>query len=200
MTNMSNHPQTHGPEPTERPVPDAWDWTAATTRQAGQQNTSHTNTEAANKKHPTQNGRPTQMQAPGQHKHMHAPQTNELRPPGPARQSRIPCYAPPPWCTHHCAQRKDASPASRRAAQKGHSKHSKEATPLRRRTNNSKPAKLQFPPSQCHTSYKAKKPDATTEPSNARPAAPTQGGQSRHAQDHRPNTTARQTVEDRIQQ
>ncbi|KAK5603373.1 hypothetical protein CRENBAI_008975 [Crenichthys baileyi] len=37
--------------------------------------------------------------------------------------------------------------------------------------------------------YKAKKPDATAEPSNARHAAPTLGGQSRCTQDHRPNTT-----------
>ncbi|KAK5612750.1 hypothetical protein CRENBAI_007600 [Crenichthys baileyi] len=49
----------HGAEPTERPVPDAWHQSPATTRKAGQQNMSHTNTEATNKK---QNGRPTQMQ------------------------------------------------------------------------------------------------------------------------------------------
>ncbi|KAK5606346.1 hypothetical protein CRENBAI_022876 [Crenichthys baileyi] len=39
----------------------------------GATNTSHTDTEAANKPHPTQNDRPTQMQAPGQHRHMHPP-------------------------------------------------------------------------------------------------------------------------------
>ncbi|MED6246077.1 hypothetical protein ATANTOWER_012468 [Ataeniobius toweri] len=41
--------------------------------QEPQQNTSHNNTEATNKKTPTQNGRPPQMQAPGQHRHMHPP-------------------------------------------------------------------------------------------------------------------------------
>ncbi|MEQ2300596.1 hypothetical protein AMECASPLE_027381 [Ameca splendens] len=105
---MPNHPRTHGAEPTKRPVPNAWHRTAATTRQAGQQNTSHTNTEAANKKHLSQNVRPTQIQAPGQHRHMHTPQTNELRPPGLARQSSRPRDAPP-------CQGKDASPASRKA-------------------------------------------------------------------------------------
>ncbi|KAK5605691.1 hypothetical protein CRENBAI_007643 [Crenichthys baileyi] len=51
MTNMPSHPQTHGAEPTECPVPVATPagyWTAATTRPAGQQNTSHNNTEAGN--------------------------------------------------------------------------------------------------------------------------------------------------------
>ncbi|MEQ2241860.1 hypothetical protein ILYODFUR_029739, partial [Ilyodon furcidens] len=86
-------PPNHGAEPTECPVPDAWQRTTATTRQAGQQNTSHT--KGANKKHPTQNGRPTQMQAPGQHRHMHAPQTNEPRPPWPTRKSSRPRDAPP---------------------------------------------------------------------------------------------------------
>ncbi|MEQ2299228.1 hypothetical protein AMECASPLE_013167 [Ameca splendens] len=55
-------PRTHGAEPTEHLVPDARHRTAATTRQTGQQNTSHTNTEAADKPHPPQNGRPTQIQ------------------------------------------------------------------------------------------------------------------------------------------
>ncbi|KAK5614548.1 hypothetical protein CRENBAI_018502 [Crenichthys baileyi] len=85
-------PLNHGAETTERPVSDAWHKTTATTRQAGQQNTSHTNAEAANKKNPTQNGRPTQMQAPGQYRHMHAPQTNKPRPPGPARESSTGCH------------------------------------------------------------------------------------------------------------
>ncbi|KAK5617623.1 hypothetical protein CRENBAI_002689, partial [Crenichthys baileyi] len=48
--------------------------------------------------------------------------------------------------------------------------------------------------------YKAKKLNVTAEPSDARPAAPTLGGQSRCTQDHRPNTTAHHTVEDRTQQ
>ncbi|KAK5606569.1 hypothetical protein CRENBAI_018564 [Crenichthys baileyi] len=86
MTNMPNDPRTNGAKPAERPVPDAWHCTVATTRQAGQKKTSQNNTEAANKKHPTQNGRPTQMQAPGQHRHMHPPKTNKPKPPGPARQ------------------------------------------------------------------------------------------------------------------
>ncbi|MEQ2314738.1 hypothetical protein AMECASPLE_015221 [Ameca splendens] len=60
MTTMPNH-RTHGAEPTERPVPDAQQWTAAKTRQAGKQKSSHTKTEAANKPHPTQNVMPTQI-------------------------------------------------------------------------------------------------------------------------------------------
>ncbi|MEQ2159795.1 hypothetical protein GOODEAATRI_026943 [Goodea atripinnis] len=48
---------------------------------------------------------------------------------------------------------------------------------------------------QTPSQFKAEKPDATTEPSNARPAAHTCGDQSRRTQDHRPNTTALHTVE-----
>ncbi|MEQ2282198.1 hypothetical protein AMECASPLE_038026 [Ameca splendens] len=66
MTSTPSHPRTQGAEPTERPAPEAQHQTAATTRQAGQQNTSHSNTKATTKLHPTQNGWPTQMQAPGQ--------------------------------------------------------------------------------------------------------------------------------------
>ncbi|XP_047245507.1 extensin-like [Girardinichthys multiradiatus] len=57
------------------------------------------------------------------------------------------------------------------------------------------PANEQTPPQ-----YEAEKPDASAELSDARPASPTPGGQSRRAQDHRPNTTARHTVEDGMQQ
>ncbi|MED6295475.1 hypothetical protein CHARACLAT_032232 [Characodon lateralis] len=57
------------------------------------------------------------------------------------------------------------------------------------------PANEQTPPQ-----YEAEKPDARAEPSDARPAVPTPGGQSHHAQDHRPNTTARHTAEDGMQQ
>ncbi|KAK5613226.1 hypothetical protein CRENBAI_025886 [Crenichthys baileyi] len=47
--------------------------------------------------------------------------------------------------------------------------------------------------------YKAKKPDATATPNDARPAAPTHNGQSRTTQDHHPTTTACHTTEDRTQ-
>ncbi|KAK5604548.1 hypothetical protein CRENBAI_015580 [Crenichthys baileyi] len=57
------------------------------------------------------------------------------------------------------------------------------------------PADKQTPPQ-----YKVEKPDATDEPSNARPAASTLGGQSRHTQNRRTNTTAHYTAEDRTQQ
>ncbi|MEQ2299652.1 hypothetical protein AMECASPLE_017379 [Ameca splendens] len=57
------------------------------------------------------------------------------------------------------------------------------------------PADKQTPPQ-----YKAEKPDATTEPCDARPAVPTLGGQSRCAQDHCPNTTTCHIAEDRMQQ
>ncbi|KAK5617644.1 hypothetical protein CRENBAI_002380 [Crenichthys baileyi] len=66
----------------------------------------------------------------------------------------------------------------------------KHAPPTRNR-----PADKQTPPQ-----YKAEKADATTEPSNTRPAAPILKGQSRRAQDHCPNITARHTAEDRMQQ
>ncbi|MEQ2292758.1 hypothetical protein AMECASPLE_026176 [Ameca splendens] len=63
------------------------------------------------------------------------------------------------------------------------------------------------PPTRNHSAdkqtppqFKSKRPNATAEPSDARPAAPTHGGQSHHTQDHRPNTTARHTAEDRMQQ
>ncbi|MEQ2281707.1 hypothetical protein AMECASPLE_033166 [Ameca splendens] len=57
------------------------------------------------------------------------------------------------------------------------------------------PANEQTPPH-----YEAEKPNASAEPSDARPAAPTPGGQSRRAQDHRPNTAAHHTAEDGMQQ
>ncbi|MEQ2265761.1 hypothetical protein XENORESO_012187 [Xenotaenia resolanae] len=53
------------------------------------------------------------------------------------------------------------------------------------------PADKQTPPQ-----YKAEKPDAIAEPSDACPAAPTLGGQSCRTKDHRPNTTARHTAEE----
>ncbi|MEQ2180913.1 hypothetical protein GOODEAATRI_006142 [Goodea atripinnis] len=48
--------------------------------------------------------------------------------------------------------------------------------------------------------YEAEKPDASAELSDARPATPTPGGQSRRAQEHCPNTTPHHTVEDGMQQ
>ncbi|KAK5610522.1 hypothetical protein CRENBAI_003631, partial [Crenichthys baileyi] len=57
------------------------------------------------------------------------------------------------------------------------------------------PADKQTPPQ-----YKAEKPDATAEPSDACPAAPILGGQSHCAKDHCPITTALHTAEDRTQQ
>ncbi|KAK5620843.1 hypothetical protein CRENBAI_018021 [Crenichthys baileyi] len=73
MTSTPSHPRTQGAQPTERPVPDAGHQTTAKTRQAGQQNTSHSNTEAATKPRPIQNSTPTQKQAPGQDRYMHSP-------------------------------------------------------------------------------------------------------------------------------
>ncbi|MEQ2226735.1 hypothetical protein ILYODFUR_030358 [Ilyodon furcidens] len=142
---------------------------------------------------------------------------------------------------HHCAQGKDANPASQKAAQKGHSTHSKEAAlppemhPCQPSKNDrakpslgshqanatATPHILPFigrgmvkitnpkhtPPTRNHPAdkqtppqYKAEKPDATDEPSDASPSAPTLGGQSRCAHYHRPNTTACHTAEDRMQQ
>ncbi|MEQ2216898.1 hypothetical protein XENOCAPTIV_024835, partial [Xenoophorus captivus] len=57
------------------------------------------------------------------------------------------------------------------------------------------PANEQTPPQ-----YEAETPDASAEPSDTHPAAPMPGGQSRRAQDHHPNTTARHTVEDGMPQ
>ncbi|MEQ2237477.1 hypothetical protein ILYODFUR_023473 [Ilyodon furcidens] len=135
MTNMPKHPKPWG---RANRAPDVWHQTAATTRQWGQHNTSHTNTEVANKKHPTQNGRPTQMQTPGQHRQMYAPQTNEPRSPRPARQLSRPSDAPP--CLPPC-------PRERRqpSKQKGGTEHTakRPVSPQRRRTTNIHPSQAE---------------------------------------------------------
>ncbi|MEQ2232101.1 hypothetical protein ILYODFUR_007750 [Ilyodon furcidens] len=89
MTNMPNHPRTHGAGPTERSVPDTRHRTAATTRQVGQQNTSHINTEAAYK--------PTQPKMAGLPKCNHQVQ--------PDSQADPAMHHP----AHHHAQGKDAT-------------------------------------------------------------------------------------------
>ncbi|MEQ2312263.1 hypothetical protein AMECASPLE_029103 [Ameca splendens] len=177
---MPNHPKTMGQSQqsaqSPSPAPDP------TTRQAGQQNMSHTNTEATNKKHPTQNGRPTQMQAPDQHKHMHTPQTIKPRPPGQPGSQADPAMHHP---AHHRAQGKDTSPTSRRATKKGHSTHSKEAA---------LPHEMQHGVDhqpQAHTTHQ--------EPPSRQAKHTKHGGKSRHAQDHHPDTTAHKTVEDGMQ-
>ncbi|KAK5610579.1 hypothetical protein CRENBAI_002929 [Crenichthys baileyi] len=120
MTNMPDIPQGRANRaPSTRCCP-ARHRTAATTRPMGQRNTTHTNTEAAYKPHPAQNNRPTQMRTPSQHRHMH---------PSIDKQTTSGSRADPATHhpTHHRAQGKDTSPASRRAPQKGHSPYSKEA-------------------------------------------------------------------------
>ncbi|MED6295020.1 hypothetical protein CHARACLAT_027127 [Characodon lateralis] len=76
--------------------------------QAGQQSTSHTNTEAANKKHPTQNGRPAQMQVLGQHSACTPHSQTNRDPQGQSSRPRDPPSRPPPCPMERC-------PASRRA-------------------------------------------------------------------------------------
>ncbi|XP_047246486.1 basic proline-rich protein-like [Girardinichthys multiradiatus] len=138
-------------------------------------------------------------------------QTGKPRPLGQLGSQADPTMHHP---AHYHAQGKDAGPASRMAPQKGPSTRSKEVTPPSRdadppasrgtaRTTNPKhteptrnhPANEQTPPL-----YEAETPDASAEPSDAHPATPTPGGHSRRAQDHHPNTTARHTVEDGMQQ
>ncbi|KAK5604705.1 hypothetical protein CRENBAI_012445 [Crenichthys baileyi] len=92
---------------------------------------------------------------------------------------------------HHRAQGKDTGLTSKRAAKIGHSTHSKEATPHpeRYRTTNihasqaekTDPSQAAVPPEPTpqqhhttfHTSHKAERPNATGEPSDARPALQT---------------------------
>ncbi|KAK5619686.1 hypothetical protein CRENBAI_009321 [Crenichthys baileyi] len=71
----------------------------------------------------------------------------------------------------------------------------KTTNPKRTPPTRNHPADKQTPPQ-----YKVEKSDATTKPSDARPAAPTLRGQSCRAQGHCPNTTAHHTVEDRTQE
>ncbi|MEQ2307700.1 hypothetical protein AMECASPLE_020946 [Ameca splendens] len=112
-------PPNHGAEPTEDPVPNTQHQTPATTRQAGQQNTSHTNTEATNKKHPTQNGKlRTSIGTCTSHRQ------SSRDPPGQPGSQADPAMH---HSAHHHAQGKDTSVTSRGAAKKGHSMHSKEA-------------------------------------------------------------------------
>ncbi|KAK5619822.1 hypothetical protein CRENBAI_006779 [Crenichthys baileyi] len=163
-------------------------------------------------KYPSQNGRSTQIQALGQHRHMHPHRQTNRDPQGQPGSQADPAMHHP---AHHRAQGKDASPSIRRAAHQHSCRPSKNdrakpscgspranATVTQHilpyigrgmvKTTNPKhtpptrnhPADKQTPPQ-----YKAEKPDATTEPSDAPPAAPTHGGHSRHAQDHCPNTT-----------
>ncbi|XP_047229482.1 extensin-like [Girardinichthys multiradiatus] len=132
MTSMSSHPRTHRTEPTERPAPEARHQTAATTRQAGQQNTSHSNTKAATKPHLTQNGRPTQMQAPGHDRYMHpSPIDRQTETTGPAGQLSRPHDAPPrplpcPRERHRPSKPKGATERPQHTEQRGH-------TPIQRR-------------------------------------------------------------------
>ncbi|MEQ2257434.1 hypothetical protein ILYODFUR_034844 [Ilyodon furcidens] len=127
--------------------------------QPGQQNTSHTNTETANKPHLTQNGRPNQMQAPSQHKHMHPPTDKQTKSSRASQAVKQTLQRPTP--THH--RGKDAGPASRRAPPKGHSMHSKHTQPSTSRPakqkqgSQAKPSQatvlLESTPQQHHTSF-----------------------------------------------
>ncbi|KAK5622129.1 hypothetical protein CRENBAI_009805 [Crenichthys baileyi] len=114
MTNMSNHPQTHRAEPTERPVPDAWHRTTATTRQAGQQETRNTRSKTAG---PPKCKLRASLGTCTPHRQMNRNPQGQ-----PGSQADPVMYHP----AHHHAQGKDTSPASRRAAHKGHSTQSKE--------------------------------------------------------------------------
>ncbi|XP_047223822.1 pollen-specific leucine-rich repeat extensin-like protein 1 [Girardinichthys multiradiatus] len=151
---------------------------------------------------------------------MHAPQTNESRPPGPARQSSRPCDAPP--CPALCprekcppSKQKGGTERPQHAQQRGRTPHT--PTPPKTQTHQhpcqpskNDPAKpscgspranatatphilpyigrgmvkttnpKHTPPTRNHPAdkqtpphYKAEKPNATAEPSDAHPAAPT---------------------------
>ncbi|KAK5618924.1 hypothetical protein CRENBAI_007681 [Crenichthys baileyi] len=131
----------------------------------------------SNKTHPTPSPRPsishTKMAGPPKCKLWASIGTCTNPPPTP-RQTNQKHQGQDP--THHYAQGKDASPVGL---------HS----PPRCRTSNIQASQ-----------YEAENPDATAEPREACPTSPTLGGQSRRTQDQRPNTTARHTVEDRMQQ
>ncbi|KAK5606263.1 hypothetical protein CRENBAI_024408 [Crenichthys baileyi] len=108
-------------------------------------------------------------------------------------------------------------PTSRLAKQKGQSQLRPQFFSSQRHSNTTHPYigrgtvkttnPKHTPPTRNHQAdketppqYKAENPDATAETSDARPAAPTLRGPGHSAQDHRPNTTARHTAEDRMQQ
>ncbi|MEQ2183488.1 hypothetical protein GOODEAATRI_033179 [Goodea atripinnis] len=128
MISTPSHPRTQGAEPTERPAPEARHQTAATTSQARQQNTSHSNTKAATKPHPTQNSRPTQMQAPGHDRYMHSAHRQANRDHRAVKQTPR-CTTPPttmPKERRRPSEPKGATERPQHTEQRGH-------TPIQRR-------------------------------------------------------------------
>ncbi|XP_047229413.1 bromodomain-containing protein 4-like [Girardinichthys multiradiatus] len=126
--------------------------------------------EAANKPHPTQNGRPTYMQAPGQHRYMHPLIGKQLKPPGPARPSSRPLDAPPrpppsPRERGRPSKLMGTTDRPQHAQQTGCTppemqNHQHPGQPSK--NNRAKPS-CSSPPSQCHSN--------TTHPSVHRPSA-----------------------------
>ncbi|MEQ2226967.1 hypothetical protein ILYODFUR_032774, partial [Ilyodon furcidens] len=109
LTNIPNHPWTmeQSQQSAQSPMPGT-----TSQPQPGKQ---------GNKTHPHQprghqhETRDPKWQAPGQHRHMYAPQTNKPRPPGPARQSsRPPC----PRERHQPSKQKGGTEKPQHAQQK----------------------------------------------------------------------------------
>ncbi|XP_047202405.1 extensin-like [Girardinichthys multiradiatus] len=117
---------------------------------------------------------------------MHALQTIEPGPPGAARQSSKPRVAPPrpPPCPrkrHKSNKWKGGKERPQHAQQRGHTppRDAEPPTSMPANPKRQSQAKLWFPPSQRHSKtthssihrlHKTERPNATTEPSKARPA------------------------------
>ncbi|KAK5600850.1 hypothetical protein CRENBAI_008657, partial [Crenichthys baileyi] len=136
MTSTPSQPRTQGAQPTECPVPDAGHQTTATTRQAGQQNTSHSNTEAATKPRPIQNSSPTQKQAPGQDRYMHSPPHSQAN--RDHRASRA-VKQTPRWTTPPTTMPKGKTPAQQAEGGMAKTANPEHTEPTRKHPANGKP-------------------------------------------------------------
>ncbi|KAK5611789.1 hypothetical protein CRENBAI_010162 [Crenichthys baileyi] len=161
MTSTPSHPRTQGAQPTERPVPNAGHQTTATTRQAGQQNTSHSNTEASTKPRPIQNSSPTQKQAPGQDS-----QANRDH-----RANRA-VKQTPRWTTPPTTMPKGKTPTQQ--AEGCHSARSKEATPPSRDADPPTSRGMAKTANPEHTEPTRKHPANGKPHPSTRPRSPTQ--------------------------
>ncbi|KAK5610424.1 hypothetical protein CRENBAI_004859 [Crenichthys baileyi] len=124
-TNMPNHPRTHRAEPTERSIPDAPQPGTGPQPQSGQRG-NKTHTTLTPRPPISHTIRPTQMQAPSQHRHMYPPidkRTETTRAPASQAVKQTLRRTTPPTTV----PKGGAGPGGRRLPQKGHSTHSKEA-------------------------------------------------------------------------
>ncbi|KAK5604706.1 hypothetical protein CRENBAI_012446 [Crenichthys baileyi] len=205
MTNMPYHPRTHGAEPTECPVPDARHRTAATTSPASQR--------TAQKGHSTPSKEVALPPETQNHQHPCQPSKNDVAKP------RFPRATAPPHIilyigegTVKTTNPKHTPPNRNHPAEPSHGSpsqsHSTTTHPSIHRWGHGENNNPNYtPPNMNHLAdkqtspqYMPEKPNATAEHSDAHPATPSLGCQSRRGQNHRSNTTARHTADDRMQQ